>query len=329
MTAPTTSDVHVNRPLTGMSVAYMQKLSKFRADDVAPIMPVDKKSDAYFILTKNFWFQDKMRKRGVGARAIQAGYGVEQGSYLCDLWAFAKPIDDQVRANEDKPLDSDRNAMQFVTRMERMNREKSFKTACWGTSIWTTDWLGNTSESAYGSGTLLQWDDPDSTPIDDMSAILETGEKLTGFTYNLVTMGKEVWKALKTNPQILDRISGGSTNAAPAKVTRQLVAELFEVDEIIVLEAVENTALEGSTFVGAYIFGKQMLVSYRDATAGIETATACRTICWKQYAGTANGTRILKWRDEPIHSDQVEVESAYVHKVIAPDLGLFVASLVS
>jgi len=194
MTLPTPSDVHVNRPLTNMSVAFMQALSKFQADNMAPVMPSDKKSDIYFELEKAYWFQDHMKRRGVGAPAARAGYGLTQKSFLCDLWALGKQIDDQVRANEDSPLNSDRTAMKFVTMAERLNREKSFKTAFWGTSKWTTDITGNTSTSAIvASSTLKQWNEATSTPIDDVAVMMTIMEKLTGFTPNKMAIGAEVW----------------------------------------------------------------------------------------------------------------------------------------
>lgn len=327
--SPTASDSHVNRILTNMSIAFMQSLAKFRADDMAPIMPVQKKSDAYFVLNKEYWFSDLMRKRGVGDRAIQVGYGVSTDSYLCDLWSVGKPIDDQVRANEDSPLNSDRNAMQFVTRLERMNREKSFKNAFWSeTAGWTNNFTGNSSASALvASDTFNEWSDPDALPLDDVDVMKTIMEKGTGMTPNVLALGKPAWLALKTCPQILERITGGSTSINPAHVTTAMVASLMELEEIIVLSAVENTAGHGATMDGDYIFGDDGLLFYRDNGLGVETATAMRTITWQQYAGNANGTRILKWRDEPIHSDQVEVESTYVHKMISADLAMFLKDI--
>lgn len=330
MSLPTPSDLHVNRPLTNFSLAFMQSLAKFQADRLAPIMPSQKKSDLYFRLKKEYWFSDIMRRRGIGAPAVRQGYGVDTLSYVCDLFALGKEIDDQVRANEDSPLNSDRTAMKFVTRAALMNREKSFKDAFWGTSKWTTDLTGNTSASAVLSGgTFKQWNDTAATPIEDVANAKIIMEKLTGFTPQVLAMGKLVWEALKVCPEILTRITGGSTSVNPAHVTKQLVAQLLEVDEIVVLDAVENTAGHGNTMTGDYIFGKQALLMYRDDTIGVETPTAARTITWQQYAGNKNGTRILKWRDESVHSDIIEIESTYVHKIIAPDLGIFMTSAVA
>jgi hypothetical protein len=302
----------------------MQSLANFQADNLAPIMTSDKKSDSYFILNKEYWFSDIMKERGVGAPAIRRGWGVSTDSFLCKLFALGKDIDDQVRVNTDTPLDQDRTAMKFVTRAERMNREKAFKAAFWGTGLWSTDYTGDTDASTLDSDNEFeQWDQDDSTPLDDVATAITHGEKLTGFTMNVLAIGKPVWNKLKTNAQILSRITGGSTSMDPANVTRQLVAQLMELDEIVVLNAVENTAGHGNTMTGDYIFGKDALLMYRDATVGIETPTACRTITWQQYAGNANGTRILKWRDESIHSDMIEIESTYTHKIVAPDMGIF------
>ena len=330
MTLPTPSDLHVNRPLTNMSVAFMQSLAKFQADNLAPIYPSEKKSDLYFVLDKKYWFSDIMRKRGIGAPAIRQGYGVSQRSFICDLWSVGKDIDDQQRANADSPLNQDRTAMKFVSRASVMNREKSFKEAFWAAGKWTTDLAGDANASDIeASSTLMQWDNDNATPIDDMEVMKSVMEKLTGYTPNVLAIGQPVWRGLKKCPQILDRITGGSTSINPAKVTRQMVASLLEIEDLVVLSAVENTAGHGNEMVGDYIFGKQGLLMYRDADIGVETPTACRTFTWRQYAGNRNGTRILKWRDESVHSDIIEVESTYDHHIVAPDLGIFLSTLVS
>lgn len=329
---PTESDLHVNRPLTNMSVAFMQSLLAFQADNLAPIMPSDKKSDLYFILNKEYWFSDVMKERGIGAPAIRRGWGVSQDSFLCKLFSLGTPIDDQQRANQDSPLDMDRTSMKFVSRASLMNREVAFKNVAWATGKWNTDITGNTNPSDIaGASTMNQWDQADSTPIDDIEEMKTIMEKKTGFTPNVLAISKPVWAKLKSNVQILDRITGGSTSNAPAKVTLALVAALFELDEIVVLNAVQNLAGHGNgdsgvvnTIDGDYIFGADALLMYRDPTVGIETPTAIRTITWQQYAGNKNGTRMLKWRDESIHSDIIEVESTYVHKIVAPDMGIFV-----
>lgn len=331
MAQPTQSDVHVDVPLTNMSVAYMSDLAEFQADNLAPVMPSDKQSNKYFTFTKDFWFRDGLTVRGPGGQAPRLGYGIDSSnSYSIDIWSGGKAIDDQVRANEDSPLNSDRNAMQFVTRLERIRREKSFASAFLATGKWDKDVTGNTSASAYGSDTIKQWDQATgTTPLEDIAHYRTVVKKNTGFMPNVLVLGQEAWDALKNNAEVLDRVTGGANNGNPAQVTKQLVAMLMELDEVVVMSAIENTAAQGAAFSGSFIAGKAGLLMYRDKTAALESVTACRTFTWQQYAANSNGTRILKYRDEAIHSDIIEIESAFAHKIIASDLGVFLTSLVA
>lgn len=325
---PTPGDVHVNRPLTNLSVQYAQALDKFKADSLAPILPADNRSDLFFKFTKDFWFRDEMKERGPGTEAVEAGYGVVTDSYVCVPYAVRKAISDQTRANEDSPLNSDRNAMQFVTRLERIRREKAFAAACLATGKWATDITG--VAGVPGASQVKQWNDSASTPIEDVQALCTLVELLTGFRPNVLAIGQQVWDKLKNHPDLVDRLKyGGQMTGNLAKVTPAMVAALFELEELVIMNAVENTAKEGAAFAGGYIAGKTGLLMYRDSTAAIEGVTAVRTFTWRRYLSADIGFRIKKYRLEQFESDYVEMQSAFVHKIIASDLGVFIASLVA
>jgi hypothetical protein len=327
---PSPGDVHINRPLTNMSVLYAQALDKFHADDLAPIMPSDERSNLYFIFTKDFWFRDEMKPRGVGAEAVDVGYGITTDSYACIPYAVRKPISDMVRANEDAPLNSDRAAMQFLVRLERIKREKLFVAACMATSKWATDLVGNTSTSNISGGTFKQFDQATSTPVEDVQAACTLMELKTGFRPNVWAMGQQVWDVLVNHAELIDRLKyGGQLVGTLAKVTPAMVAALMGLDEIVVLNAVENTAAEGATFSGSYIAGKNGLLMYRDRTAAIESVTAVRTFTWRRYLSADIGWRLKKYRLEQFESDFVEMQSAFVHKIVASDLGIFWSGMVA
>ncbi len=327
MSLPTPSDVHTNATLSDMSVMYQDELTDYQADALAPIHPSPKQSDLFYKFTKDYWFRDAMQLTGPGAAAPRAGYGVETDSFHCNVWTVAKAIADQTRANEDNPLNSDRNAMQFVTRLERIRREKSFAAACMATSKWTTDITCNDSASVPGTS-ICQFNDSDATPLEDITYYRTYMKLLTGQNANVLALGRQAWDALRNNADILERISGGSNNGNPALVTREIVAKLCDLEEIVVLDAVENTAAEGATFAGAFIAAQSGLLMHRNKSAGVESVTAVKTFCWQTYSQSPNGTRILKFRDENVHSDIVECHSAFAHKIVAPDLGIFFADLV-
>ena len=57
--------------------------------------------------------------------------------------------------------------------------------------------------------------------------------------------------------------------------------------------------------------------------------TAVRTFTWRRYLSADIGFRIKKFRLEQYESDYVEMQSAFIHKIIAPDLGVFWSGMVA
>lgn len=326
---PSSRDVHVNQTLTDWAVQYSNKLTDFHADHLAPIVPSSKRTNSYYKYDKADFFRDEMKERGEGADVPMAGYRVTTDTYEIKTWSVGKPIDDQVEDNEDGPLDSDEDATKFVMDLERIRRERAFATAALATSIWGTDVTGNTVASVYGSNTVAQWDDTDSSPLEDIAYYRTKVKLATGLDPNVLAIGRQVWDVIKNHADILARISGGSSNGNPAMVTRQMVAALFELEELVVLEAVHNTALENATMTGAFIAGKHGLLMHRNKNAGRKGATAMKTFTWKRPKTDANGIAILKYPGKNPHIRVVECESNFTHKVVASDLGVFFNGLVA
>lgn len=330
MSLPTQGDVHVNAPLTDLSVQYAQSLDKFGADRLAPIHASDKQTNLFFKFTKDYWGRDAMRLRAPGTQAADAGYGVTTDSFACIPYAVRKPIADLVKSNEDAPLNSERNAMQFVMLLERIRREKAFVTAAMSASTWTTTETG--VAGAPGANQFKQWNDAASTPIEDIRSWCTEVELLTmgAARPNVLGLGQQVWDALVDHPDLIDRLKyGGQLQGNLAKVTPQMVAALLGLEEIVVMGAVENTAAEGATASAAYIAGKKACLVYRNTAPGVESVTGVKTFTWSRYIGNPNGWRIKTYRDENIESDIVECQSAFTHKLIAADAGVYVASAVA
>src|SRR5216684_2885175 len=103
MPLPTLGDVHVDRPLTMMSVGFVQDQADFVSGNVFPPIPVTNKSDVYFKYNRGDFFRNNMQKRAPGTPAAAGGYKLATDTYVADVWALKKIIDDQIRANTDSP----------------------------------------------------------------------------------------------------------------------------------------------------------------------------------------------------------------------------------
>ena len=248
MPQPTLSDVHVNRPLTNISVAYSQEAAgvEFVADRAFPPIPVENKSDLYWTYKRGDWNRDEMQKRGLSMESAGAGYGLDStGTYNCDVWALHKDVDDQVRANSDSPLAPDRDATIFLTQKALIRRENQWATQYFKTGLWTGEVAGQaTSDSTH----VVYWDYATSSPITDIrhaktQARLNSG----GFVPNIGVFSRPVFDKLVDHPDFIDRTKYGQTAPNPAMATRRIIAEILELEEVLVMDAVYNTAAEGAT----------------------------------------------------------------------------------
>lgn len=329
---PDQGAVHVNRPLTNLSLQYANDDTEYVADRVFPLFPVDKQSDLLWKYSKGAFFKNDMKPRAAGAESAGGGYDVNAtDSYRCTVWGWHNDISDQRRGNEDTPLNSDKTATTLCTQKALLNREVNFASNFMTTGKWAQDWTGNTSASNYGSNTILQWNDPNSTPLEDVAAIRLFQKQRTGRWPNKLTIGSPVWEVLKNHPEIKDRVKFGSDTKDPAIITKQLVAQVMELDEIIVAEAIQDTSNEPATFTGAFIIGKVGLLHYTPpGQTYIDMPIAGLQFVWRGYAGANSyGMRIKKFRMEWLASDRVEVEQAYDQHIIGNDLAQFMNTLVA
>jgi hypothetical protein len=326
---PTAGDVHVNTPLTNISIAFMQSAASFIGTRCFPNIPVQKQSDAYYTYDRGYFNRDEMAERADATESQGSGYTVDaDGVYFCKVYAFHKDVSDRQRSNADAALNLDKEATAFVTQKAMIKRERLFADTYFKTGVWTTDITG--VAGAPGAGQARQWNDAASTPIEDVRSAKRKVLESTGFIPNKLTMGRAVYDTLLDHPDIIDRLKYGQTSGAPAMANRNTLATLFEVDEILVSDAIVNTGKEGAANAHSFILGKHALLVYAPPAPGLMTPSAGYTFSWNGYMGaSAEGTRIKQFRMEQLEADRVEIQMAMVCKQVAADLGYFWSGIVA
>lgn len=312
---PSPGDVHVNTPLTNISIAYLQDQMNFVAQRVFPNIPVTKQSDRYYTYERGEFNRDEMRLRAPGAETSGGSYTIDNTpTYFANVWGFHKDVPDQVRSNADAVLNPDREATEYVTHKAMIRREKLWASRYFTTGVWSTDKTDSTWGN-YASGT---------NPIQDVRAGKTAVLQSTGYEPNTLVLGKTVYDVLADHPDIIERVNAGQTPGMPAMGTMMAMMELFEVERIFVMKAIENTAEEGQTPSHSFIGGGNALLCYSAPRPGLMTPSAGYTFSWTGYLGAGNeGNRIKRFRMEAKASDRVEIEMAFDQKLIAADLGYF------
>lgn len=322
MPQPVRSDVHVNRPLTNVSIAYIQRAQDFIADKVFPIVPVMKQSDRYFVYTKDWWFRSGAAKRAPASESAGGGFHIDNTpNYFCDVWAWHDDVADQTRANADEPVDLDRDATLFVTQNLLLRREIQFQIKYMTTGIWQgykisgtpTDFQPNVNGKGY-------WDSSNSNPMADVDFLKQQVKSQTGFLPNTLVVADDVFFALRNNAAVLDRIKYTQRGI----VSEELLASLFGVEKFLVASAVQNTAQEGQTGVFAFLVVNTFLLVYANPAPSILQPSAGYIFSWQGLFGAgAQGNRIKTFRMEHLEADRIEGEMAFDMHQVGLDLGVF------
>ena len=320
MALPDLSSVHVSRPLTNISVAYLQQAPNFIAGRVFPRVPVSKKADSFFTYPKAYWHRSEARVRAPGTESAGSGWSQSTDTYDCVVNAVHKDIGDQIRSNADAPLDLDRDAAMWVTHQLLIKHESDWTSAFFTTGKWT----GSTTGTDITVGT--QWGTDSSTPIEDVTAQTIAISQNTGYKPNTLVIGPQVFDALRHHPDIIDRIK----HVAKGVVTLDLLPALFDVDRVLVPFAIQNTAAEGATASMSFLYGKHAMLAYAAPNPGLLMPTGGYCFTWSGFLGSGEGgMRTKRFRMEHLESDRVEGQMAYVHKLVGADLGAFFSSAVA
>lgn len=325
MPNPTPAQVHVDRPLTNISVAYQQRQADYVADRVFPRVPVLRQSDKYFKYTKGDWFRTEVGVRPPSTESPGSGYRITTDTYFCEPYAVHRDVDQQLRANADAPLDMDREATLFVTNQLLLKRDIQWADTFFKTGVWATDVTGVTSTP--NSTQFLQWDQSGSDPLVDIDNAKMAVKQATGAEPNVLVIDPLTYvNGLKHNASILDRIK----HTQRGVITRELLANLFDVEEVLIAQAVQNTAAEAETESMSFIFGKGALLVHRAPNPGLMTPTGGYIFTWNGYlGGNAFGTAIDRFEMRNIKSTRVEGEMSYDMKVIANDMGYYFSGTVA
>jgi hypothetical protein len=326
---PTQNQGHIDVLLSNVSVAYQQDQNNFIASRIFPDVSVAKQSDKYAVIPAGDFNRDEMQRRADGAESAGGDFELSTDSYFANVYAFHKNWGEQTEANMDDQFNFRQNITNYLTMKALLKKEKYFASNFFTTGKWTKDLTG--VSAAPSTNQFLQWNDAASDPIGDITKAITTQQILTGgFRPNTLVLGRQVLDVLEIHPDVIDRVKYGTqTDVSIATVSH--LRQLFKVDNIFVMEAIENTANKGQTAVNAFIGGKSALLLYRTTSPGTLVPTAGYTFSWSGLTGQAGmGTRVLSYQI-PLTAGgkRLEIEMAWDMKMIAPDFGTFFATAVA
>ena len=332
MPQPSAQQLHVDRFLTNMAVAWEQDEGNFVAARVFPNIPVLKESDLYVIYDKGYLYRTgQMLPRPLGGRPAQTGFEIQEGNYRCIEYALEHLVDDRERANADQPLDPDISATILLTQQALIKREALWNTQFFVTGVWATDWTG---VSSAPTGTqFLQWDQSGADPIQFIRNRINDVAGKTGYRPNKIVFGPTAYEAFLNHPDVVDRLKYTMGPAPYSNQVNQVAASLLDLNEVLVPRGVQNTAAEGQTDAISYIASAtNVLLVYANQAPSIRQPSGGYTFSYTGLIpGVTNafGGVLMRGREELAHSDVFQIRAAYDQRIVASDLGEVFQNVVS
>jgi hypothetical protein len=231
------------------------------------------------------------------------------------VYALHKDIGDQTRANSDNPLNPDMDATRFLSQQMLIRQEVQWASDAFTTGIWGTD-----------ATPSPLWDAASSTPIADVETAKNTVLTNTGYVPNTVILSYKAFSALVDNADIVDRIKYTSQDS----VTEELLARVFNVDRVLVMASVYNSAAEGAAASYSQVGDKDVLVCYTPSAPGLMVPSAGYTMNWSGVsAGLGTSSAISRYRMDTLRADRIEIEAAFDFKIVSAALGYFLSNVTS
>ena len=311
---PTSNQVHIDVGLTDCSVRFRN--GKFVAEDFLRPKIVDKISNKIWVYGKES-FNIVNDLRSPGTRGVQTDWTLSTIPYISAEHSQIGSIADEDRSNADAPLSLEVDTTEYLT--EKIQLRLEYDAAAIFTDSTYYDSALYENLAAAGN---VKWSDPNSDPIGD----IETAKALVltscGQEPNVMLLGHRVKIALKTHPKIIERVKYGGMAMSGGKVTDQMLAELFDLDEILDAKPVYNSAASTATPVLSYIWGDNAILAVRPAAFGLKTLGLGAIIRLSGYRLTET------WRQAPEKADFIRVMDHYVPFSISKLAGFLFANAI-
>ena len=321
----TPSQVHLDVPLTNLTIAYAQEMTNFVADKVFGTISVDKQSNKFYKYDREGLRHGDVKLLAPRTEVNRVGMALSNDNYFAEVRGIGMDFDEQELANEDTMLEFRSQGANVLMEKVLIDREVRWADTFFKAGVWGTETTPSNLWSDYTN----------STPIVDVTnARRQMQLKSGGYKPNCMVVGKEVRDILVNHPDILARLNGGATVANTALITDAKLAEIFEVEQFLVMEAVYNDAKEGLTDNIGFIGGKHAMLAYKPSSMGLKTPASGAIFTWDAIPGVGGlGITVESFSDDALKRQQVaemiQVKCADDMKVIGADLGYFFDSVVA
>lgn len=233
-------DLHVDGYLTNVAINY--RAQNFIGDLIAPVVSVAKETDIYPVFSRFEAFATENTKRSRGQEVRKITRSVGSAAYQCVNYALGADIALEDQANMDNVFTRvlEAGKAQYVTGKLQLDYSKRVLTLAANSANVSSVFVVNSSWQISGANA--------GDPVAGVLQVMEYMMSTTGQRPNSMLIGWRAWNRMLRNYQFRNFIKG--VNNGGGSVTRQNVADSFELERLVVSEEMWHTANEAAVNSG-------------------------------------------------------------------------------
>lgn len=296
--------------LTNLAIAYENPA--FVAESLFPTIPVAKESGKFFVIDPSrdrFRVYDDIRAPRTEAALVE--WATNTQNYVAEEHALAAAVDDREKAQAVAPLQPEQEAIESATDAIHLSREVEVANL----AITAGTYPGANVVALAGGA---RWDTATGDPVADVETGKEKIRSVIGRRPNTIILPSAVYAKVRLNPTVTDRIKYTSLGV----LTPALLAQLWDIENVVVADAVQNTAALGQASAIGDVWGKNVVLAF------VNPRPAMRALTFG-YTFSVGTERARRWREEAEHSDYFEASQIRSTNVVANVAGYLIQTPIS
>lgn len=251
---PTNAPFPIQPELTAIAIAYRN--TRLIADEVLPRVPVGGQQFKYLKHTMAEGFTIPDTKVGRTSKPNEVAFSATEVTDSTKDYALDDPIPQADIDNAPPNYNPMGRATEGIMNLIELDREVRAAALVFATAQYAT------ANKITLSGTSQFSDYVNSNPL----GVIMAGLDACIMRPNVGVMGRAVFTKLCMHPEIVKAVHGNSGDAGI--VQRKAIADLFELEDVLVGEGWVNTARKGQAASLSRVWGKHIALIHRNRTAG-------------------------------------------------------------
>ena len=321
-----------NNYLTNLSIAHFQPDDWFVSPFVFPIVPVQLSTSHYYKFSKADLARDNVQRKPQFGKVQPMIFGSEEALYKCEVDQIIVGIDqistlDYQRAGTPGISDPRRAKVRIATEQMKLHMDRVFAEGYFKTGIWSNEYTGVTGAVPAGKQ-FYKFDDANFDAVHFFGGLRTEMKRNGRRNPNTLALGVEAYEGLKRNPEILERVKYSGSTANPATINQNVLAQLLEIDRVVVLNSTYNAGGLGEEDMQFVCDSKGALLCYAAPNPAIDEASAGYTFAWDML-GNGQYLAFDQYEGEKgTHTEYVEGLMSYTPEKVCDELGYFLTDCV-